>query len=118
MELTGNGRMRLAAALTAALTLSMWSAPRAGAAVITRSEALRRPDVVVVTGERTDRWRVCPADDRTYDLRDLRSLGSFDDLANLSVGNDCAARRAIRSACSSAGGTWPCCGTRTPGASP
>jgi hypothetical protein len=62
----------------------------AHAGVITRRAALNRPDVVAVSGDVSDRWRVCPATDRTYDLRGLRSIGSFDDLANLSVGNDCA----------------------------
>ena len=62
----------------------------AHAGVITRRAALDRPDVVEVSGDVSDRWRVCPATDRTYDLRGLRSIGSFDDLANMSVGNDCA----------------------------
>lgn len=78
------------AAVVLAILVPVMVGPAVRAGVITRRAALDRSDVVAVSGDVTDRWRVCPATDRTYDLRGLRSIGSFDDLANLSVGNDCA----------------------------
>jgi hypothetical protein len=53
-------------------------------------EALQRTDLVTVTGDQTGAWRVCPAQDRTYDLRGLSVTGVFGTHANLSIGKDCA----------------------------
>jgi hypothetical protein len=52
---------------------------------------LDRADVVVERGDHTQPWCACPQDNRTYDLRNFSSTGSFGEEDNLSIGNDCAA---------------------------
>jgi hypothetical protein len=58
---------------------------------ISRKQALARPNLVVVSGDHTEPWRVCATQNRTYDLRKFTSTGNFGALSNLSVGKDCGA---------------------------
>lgn len=90
---TGRGR-RAMSTIVAFLVPTILVATTAEA-FIGRKNALERPDVRVVTGEWTERWRVCPSNETTYDIRGLSSVGSFGDISNLSVGNGCAAARVV-----------------------
>jgi hypothetical protein len=62
---------------------------------ISRKEALARSNLIVVSGDHIEQWRVCTTKNRTYDLRKFNSSGTFGDLSNLSIGNDCGAARTV-----------------------
>ena len=62
---------------------------------ISRKEALARSNLVVVSGDHEDQWRVCATKNRAYDLRKFTSTGNFGDSGNLSVGKDCGAARTV-----------------------
>lgn len=62
---------------------------------ISRKDALARSNLVVESGDHTERWRVCATDDRTYDLREFTSTGNFGDMGNVSIGKDCGAARTV-----------------------
>jgi len=84
---------RLIAALAVLISVAALPGTSAASGFISRKDALDRTDIVVESGEHTDPWRVCAADDRTYDLRNFTSTGNFDSTSNISIGNDCGADR-------------------------
>lgn len=77
------------------LVTAMWEPSSSAEGFISRKEALARSNLVVKSGDRTEQWRSCANDDRTYDLRKLTSTGNFVDDSNFLIGKDCGAAHTV-----------------------
>jgi hypothetical protein len=81
--------------LAALVLVASLSGTSAAEDFISRKEALARSNLVVVSGDHNEQWRVCATKNRAYDLRKFTSSGNFGDLSNLSIGKDCGAARTV-----------------------